>query len=166
MISYYSCWFIYPWRSELVEGNDVDGLDVVLERLNSLLDDISGDLVILDNGSHDELEDTVSNGLLLVLSLPDETLHGDTEDHSGELVEVSLLTPWLDFPKEDGLGDGGGLLLLVLGLGLFGLDGSSSGGISLGILSEGVEFFLLGGGGGGSGNRLLLFLLASLLLSL
>lgn len=134
-------------NSELVEGEDVDGLDVVLELLDLLLNDIGGDLVVLDDGSHDELEDTEGDGLLLVLSLPDEAVHGDSENHLGELVEVGLLIPWLDFPKDDGLGDGSSLLLLGGSLLTLLLESLSSGGVSLGILSEWVEIIIVGSGG-------------------
>jgi len=103
--------------SELVEGLDVDGLDKVLHLLDLLLHNVSGDLVVLDGGTDDDLEDTVGNGFLLPLGLPPETVHLDLEDLVSELLKIGVLTPGLDFPNDDRLGDDGGLAVRLGGLG-------------------------------------------------
>ena len=135
-------------RSELVEGDDIDRLDIILESLDHLLNEIGGDLIILDGGTDLDLEDSESDGLLLPFGFPEKTIHGDSKNLVSESVKIGLLTPWLDFPNDKGLGDGAGLLDLSLvslgGLALC-LHGSSGGGIGLGVLSEGIELVLLSG---------------------
>ena len=145
------------YHSELVESDDIDRLDVILESFNHLLDEISGDLVVFDGGTDLDLEDSESNGLLLPLSFPEKTIHLDSKNLVSESVKISLLTPWLDFPNDKGLGDGAGLLdLSLVGLGSLALclHGSGGSGISLGILSEGIELILFGGSSGLRGGLL------------
>ena len=112
--------------SNLVEGGDVNRLHVVLEGLNCLLEVVSADLGVLDNATNHNLVHTVGDGLLLILSLPEETVHGDGDDLFGEGVEIGLSFVGLDLPDDERLGNRaglwfcglGGLLLLGLLLGL------------------------------------------------
>ncbi len=106
-----------PRSSNLVEGHDVDGLDLLFEGLDLLLEVVGGDLLVLDDGADDDLLNTVSDGELLVLGLPEETVHLDADDLLGELVEVGLGVVGLHLEDDEGLGDGLGLV----GLGLVGL---------------------------------------------
>lgn len=104
-----------PWRSSnLVEGHDVDGLNLVLECLHLLLEVVGGDLLVLDDGTNDDLLDTVSDGELLVLGLPEETVHLNADDLLSELVKVGLSVVGLHFEDDEGLGDGLGLVGLCL----------------------------------------------------
>jgi len=144
LISYYSCWF----RSELVEGLDVNGLDFILEGGDSFLNEIGGDLFIFDDSADNDLENTVGNGLLLVFGFPCKTIHSDGKNLSGESIQISLLTPWLDFPNNDGFGNWGCLFLGSISGFTFGLHGLSSGSVSSRVLCKWVEFFLSSSGGG------------------
>ena len=115
-----------PIESELVENNNFGGLDHVAffvvfgvngrgiaDSFHHFRNIISGDLVILNDGTNLDLEDTVSNGLLLPFSLPGKTVHLDLEDLLSKNVEVSLGTEGLNIPDKDGLGNDnltGGLL--------------------------------------------------------
>ena len=104
-----------PFRSDLVEGHDVDGLYLLLEGLDLLLEVVGGDLLVLDDGANDDLLNTVGDGELLVLGLPEETVHLDADDLLCELVEVGLGVVGLHLEDDQGLGDGlglGGLSLL------------------------------------------------------
>lgn len=104
-----------PWRSSnLVEGHDVDGLNLVLECLHLLLEVVSGDLLVLDDGTDDDLLNTVGDGELLVLGLPEETVHLNADDLLSELVKVGLSVVGLHFEDDEGLGDGLGLVGLCL----------------------------------------------------
>ena len=103
--------------SNLVEGHDVDGLDLIFEGLDLLLEVVGGDLLVLDDGADDDLLNTVGDGELLVLGLPEETVHLDADDLLGELVEVGLGVVGLHLEDDQGLGDGLGLG----GLGLLGV---------------------------------------------
>jgi len=94
-------------------------LDHILHGFDLLLNIVGGDLVVLDGGTDDDLEDTVSDGFLLVLGLPEEAVHLDGKDHLCHLVDVGLLTPGLDFPDDDGLGNSGLLAVRLGGLGEF-----------------------------------------------
>ena len=128
------------------------------------MDEICGDLLILYSGSNLDLENTVGDRLLLPLSLPVKTVHLDGNDLVSKGVQVSVLTPRLDLPDDEGLGDGRGLLLLgFVGISLS-LHLGSSGSLSLGIgVEEVVELVF---GGGGLGSRLLGLLLLSALATL
>ena len=104
-----------PWRSSnLVEGHDVDGLNLVLECLHLLLEVVSGDLLVLDDGTNDDLLNTVGDGKLLVLGLPEETVHFNADDLLSEIVKVGLSVVGLHFEDDEGLGDGLGLVGLCL----------------------------------------------------
>ena len=144
-------------KSELVEGDDIDGLDIILELHDLLFNNICRDLIILDGGANLDLEDTEGNRLFLPLSFPEETVHLDAENLVSKSGEISLLTPWLHIPDKEGLGDGGGLLLLVLGLFSLLLEGLGGSGIVIAI-EEIVEIFV---GGGGLGGLLLATLLST-----
>ena len=159
-------------RSELVEGEDVDGLDIILEGLDELGDGVGGDLVVLDGGADDDLEDAVGDGLLLPLGLPHEAVHLDAEDLVGEGLEIGLFAPRLDLPNDEGLGNRSGLLLLSVGLLTLLLEGGSglSGSIIVATVAEEVVLIdvVLSRSSGlrsrlGSGLRLLLALFAALL---
>ena len=153
-------------RSELVEGDDVDGLNLFIELHDLLLDKISGDLIILDSGANDDLEDTVGNGFLLPLGLPEKTVHGDADDLVSEHLQVGLLAPWLHFPNDERLGNGSSLFLLLLSLLILFLEGlGGSGSLLRVLLSEWVEVVVVGGGSS-SGRLSLLLLLLGLLATL
>lgn len=111
-------------RSNLVEGGDVDGLNLVLEGLDGFLEVISADLEVLNNTTDDELLDTVGDGDLLVLGLPEEAVLLDGEDLGGEGVEVGLGLVGLDLVEDQRLGNGADLLGSLLGLLLLGLKSS------------------------------------------
>lgn len=100
--------------SDLVEGEDVDGLYFVFEGLDLLLEVVSGDFLVLNDATNDDLLDSVGNGELLVLGLPEETVHLDANDLLGELVEVGLGVVGLNLEDDEGLGDGLGLVSLGL----------------------------------------------------
>ena len=145
-------------KSELVEGDDVNRLHFVFKLLDLLLDQVSGDLIVLDGGANDDLEDAVGNRLLLPLGLPHEAVHLDAEDLVGEGLEISVLTPWLDFPDDEGLGNRGSLLLLGLVSVSLCLHLSGSSGLSLRISIEQVIKLILSG----SSSSLGLLFLATL----
>ena len=80
---------------------------------------VGGDLGILDGGTNEDLKDTVSNGLLLELGLPDETIHLNVlEDFLRDLVEISIGVIRLDLPDDERLGNGRGLLTLLRSISL------------------------------------------------
>lgn len=112
--------------SNLVEGGDVDGLDLLVESLDGLLEVVSGDLQVLDDATDEDLLNTEGDGDLLVLGLPEEAVHLDGEDLLGELVKVGLSLVGLHLEEDEGLGDN---------------DAGLLGGCVLGILSS----LLLGG---------------------
>ena len=129
------------WYSELIEGDNVDRLHVVLKFFNLLLHDVSGHFIIFDCRTNYDLENTVGDGLLLPFSLPVKTVHLDAENPICEGLKIGVLTPWLDLPDDEGLGDGGRLLAL-LGCSSLLLNSLSSGCISLTILREWIEIVL------------------------
>lgn len=51
---------------------------------------INADLIVFDDTTDDQLVDSVGDGFLLVLSLPEEAFHLDGEDLLEQSVEVSL----------------------------------------------------------------------------
>jgi hypothetical protein len=61
------------YRSQFLETNDVDGLNVVFPGGNLIKDVVGVDLGILNNASDLELEDFSYNWDLLGLIAPDET---------------------------------------------------------------------------------------------
>ena len=122
-------------------------MDIILESFNPLLDIIGGYLLVLDSGADLDLEDAVSNRLFLPLSLPHETVHLDGEDLISKDLQVGFLTPRLNLPDDERLGDGGSLLRLGLTSSGLGLKGLGSSGISLGIgIEQVIELFLSGSG--------------------
>ena len=128
-------------KSEFVEGDNVDRLDVVLKSFNPLLHNIRGDLVILHSCPDDDLENAIGDWLLLPLGLPVETVHLDSENLVGKGLEVGILTPWLDFPDDEGFGNRRWLLAL-LGCSSLCLNSISSGSISFRILRKWIEIVL------------------------
>lgn len=108
--------FIYVSRSDLVEGGDINWLDEVLEGLNLLLKVISWNLFVFDDTTNDELLNTVGNGSLLVLSLPEETILLDGNDLLGEVIKVGLSLVGLDLEEDEWLGNWLFLLFLLVGL--------------------------------------------------
>ena len=87
-------------KSELVEGDDVNRLHLVFKLLDLLLDQVSGDLIVLDGGADDDLEDAVGNRLLLPLSLPHQSVHLDAKDFISQHLKVSVFAPRLYFPDD------------------------------------------------------------------
>ncbi len=117
--------------SNLVEGGDVDGLDLLVEGLDDLLEVVSGDLEVLDDATDEDLLNAEGDGDLLVLGLPEEAVHLDGEDLLGELVEVGLSLVGLHLEEDEGLGDDGADLLGGCVLGILSsllLSGKSSSG--------------------------------------
>lgn len=80
--------------------------------MDGFLEVINGYLVVFEDTSNDELVDTVCDGFLLVVFLPDEAVHGDCADLEEEGVEVGFSFVGLDVEKEEGLGDRANLLFL------------------------------------------------------
>jgi hypothetical protein len=100
--------------SNLVESQDVDRLDLIFESFNLLLEVVSGDLLVLDDGTNNDLLNTIGDGELLVLSLPEETVHLNANNLLGELIKVGLGVVGLHFEDDERLGDGLGLVGLSL----------------------------------------------------
>lgn len=102
--------------SDLVEDGDIDGLDLIFE-LHHLVDEIvNADLLIFNDTTHNEFVDSVGNGFLLVVLLPDEAVHIDGDDLLEELVEVGLSFVGLHVEEDEGLSNDCGLCLGLLGL--------------------------------------------------
>ena len=80
---------------------------------------VSGDLLVFNDATDDELLNTVGNGGLLVLGLPEETVHLDGDDLLGEVIKVCLSLVGLDFEEDEGLSNW--LFLNLLNVGLLGL---------------------------------------------
>lgn len=102
---------------QLGHGSNVGGLDVVLVLLNSGLQIIERNLVILDNQVDLQLLDTVTNWDPGV-STPHKTVHLNLLDVSQHLLEVGLVVPWLDVKGNERLSSWlrlGGLLGVVFG---------------------------------------------------
>ena len=111
---------------DLLEGDDLSGLDLILHGLDLLLKVIDGNIVC-DNGAHLELHQAKAHLSALALA-PKETVHLDGADLLLKSVKVDLGVSWLDGQNKGGLADSS-LLLLA----------SSSSGLSLG---GGSLFFL------------------------
>ena len=141
-------------ESEFVESDDVDRLDFVFKLLDLLLNKIRRDLVIFDCGSDLDLEDSVGDGLLFPLSLPEETVHLNSENLLRECLEVGLLAPWLHLPNDERLGNGCSLLLLGLCFLLLLLNGFGGSSVGLGIITKEVHFVFFGGCSSGSSSSL------------
>jgi len=135
------------WLSDLVEGSDLDGLDLFLEGLNLLDDVVDGDLLVLAREANDQLEDAEGNGLLLVLSLPEETLFlGDiAEDLLGKIIQISIAIERLHFKHDERHGNHNLLGLLDNDLGLGSLLG-------LVIVTEEIVEIIIGLLGGSSND--------------
>ena len=73
-------------ESEFVESDDVDRLHFVFKLLDLFLNKIRRDLIILDCGTDLDLEDSVGDGLLLPLSLPEQTVHFNAKDLLGKYL--------------------------------------------------------------------------------
>jgi hypothetical protein len=78
------------FRLQLLHGNNVGGLDVVLELLDLLLELIEGDLVVLNDQVDLELLDTETDSDQLG-GTPDKTLLLNGENVSLKLVHVCLV---------------------------------------------------------------------------
>lgn len=137
---------------DLVEGGNVDGLDVVLESGDALLKLINRDEFINDDAVDLELLDAVADGDELG-STPEKALHLNGADELLHLDHVGGVVPGLDVEEDVGLANhllasllGLSLLLLLLKILLVLL-------ILLIIITEEVDLvFLLLGRGGGSGG--------------
>ena len=100
--------------SEFVEGDDVDRLDFIFELFDLFLDKVCRNLIIFNCCADLNLKDTVSDGLLLPFSLPEETIHLDSENLVCECLKIGFLSPWLYLPNDKRFGDRGSLLLFAL----------------------------------------------------
>mmetsp|Transcript_4257 Transcript_4257/g.4006 ORF Transcript_4257/g.4006 Transcript_4257/m.4006 type:complete len:234 (-) Transcript_4257:28-729(-) len=99
----------------LVKGEDISRLNFVFEISRNLFKKIiNSNLIIFNSASHDQFEDSISNWLLLELSLPQKTIHFDSQDLSSKRIKVLFSFPWLNFEKNDRLGNWCSLLLLFL----------------------------------------------------
>ena len=87
--------------SNLVEAGDIDGLNLLIESLDGLLEVVSGDLEVLDDATDEDLLNAEGDGDLLVLGLPEETVHLDGEDLLGELVKVGLSLVGLHLEEDE-----------------------------------------------------------------
>ena len=86
--------------SQLVEGDDINRLHFVFKLFYLFLNQVRGDLVVLNCRPNDDLEDTISNGLLLPLSLPHQSVHLDAKDFISQHLKVSVFAPRLYFPDD------------------------------------------------------------------
>lgn len=110
--------------SDLVECLDLDGLYLVLEVFDSLYNVVDGDLLVLQRETDNELENTKSDRLLLILSLPIETFLGNIlENVLSELVQICCVVQWFDL-QENKRHCNDDLLFLFLGGFFLGLLGS------------------------------------------
>lgn len=81
---------ILDFRLQLLHGNNVGGLDVVLELLDLLLELVKRNLVVLNNQVDLELLDTETDGNKLG-GTPDETVLLNGKDVGLELIHVCLV---------------------------------------------------------------------------
>jgi hypothetical protein len=77
-------------RLQLLHGDNVSGLDVVLELLNLLLELVQRNLLVFDDQVDLELLDTETDSNQLG-STPDETVLLDGENVGLELIHVCLI---------------------------------------------------------------------------
>ncbi|KAL2279417.1 hypothetical protein FJTKL_13487 [Diaporthe vaccinii] len=138
---------------QLLHGDDVGGLDVVLEADDLLLKLLQGDLVVLDDQVDLELLDTEANGDELG-GTPDQTILLDRTHRGLKSGQVGLVICGLNIHSHDGLGGGlrlALLLLAVLGQTLL----TDTGGLSILLLvvgAEQVDIVVVISGGGGLGG--------------
>ena len=132
--------------SEFVEGDDVDRLDFIFKLFDLLLDKVCRNFIIFHSGSDLNLEDTVCDGLLLPFGLPEETIHFNAKDLVSKYLKISVFSPWLNLPDNQGFGDWGSLLLLCLGFFGFLLQCCGRGGVSLGIIAKEIIHLVISGG--------------------
>ena len=84
-------------------------MDFILEGLDHLLEVVSADLCVFNDTTDLDLGDTVGNGDLLVLGLPEESVQGNGDDLLGKGVKIGLGLVWLDLEDDEGLGNGSDL---------------------------------------------------------
>ena len=132
--------FICRELSQFLEGDDVDGLDIIFPSGDLIEDVIGVDLVIFNDTSHLELEDVSDHGDFLGLVVPDKTVEDDfLLDLFPKAVEVETLFVDLDVEDDDRFGNDcllGGLnrgLGFLLGLGL----------LFLSIITEEINIVLI-----------------------
>ena len=152
-VFHYNRW---KYRSKFVEGDNVNRLHIVLERLDHLLHEIRADFIVLHGRPNLNLEDAVGDWLLLPFGLPAQAIQLDGDDLVCEGIQVSILTPWLDFPDDKGLGHRSGLLLFALGLLSLLLHSLCSGSISFRIFCKWIKLIFSRRSGGCLGSCLLL----------
>lgn len=75
---------------QLLHGDDIGGLDVVLELLDLLLELVQGDLLVLNDQVDLQLLDTEADGDQLG-STPDQTVLLDATDGSLQSSQISLV---------------------------------------------------------------------------
>lgn len=103
------------WESDMRRlTSHVAALNVVLDLLDLLLELINGDLVILDDEGELDHVDAVADRNLLGRA-PDEAVLLNGTDLLLHSIEVRLVIPGLDLERDDRLGNGLALHLLLLG---------------------------------------------------
>ena len=89
-------------KSELVEAENVDGLDEILHFLDHRNDVVvDRDLLILDHKTNDKLKDTISDRLLLSLLLPHQTVLRIAENFRCHQVKICLVIQRLHLQQHD-----------------------------------------------------------------
>lgn len=83
-------YFPFSFALQLLHGNNVGRLDVVLELLDLLLELIQGDLLVLNNQVDLQLLDTEADGDQLG-STPDQTVLLNATDGSLQSGQISLV---------------------------------------------------------------------------
>lgn len=98
--------FICLELSQFLEGDDIDGLDIIFPSGDLIEDVISVDLGIFNDASDLELEDLSDDGDLLGFVVPDETIEDDfLLDLFPKAVEIEVLFVDLDIEDDDGFGN-------------------------------------------------------------
>lgn len=134
---------------QLLHGNDIGRLDVVLVLLNLPLELVQRHLLVLHDQVDLHLLDTKPNSHQLVRT-PDEAIHLNGEHGLHQLVHVCLVIPRLHVERDERLRgrlDLALFLLLVLGQSLLAL-GDNFWVFFLLVGTEEVDFVIVVGGGG------------------
>merc|ERR1712203_851977 len=99
---------------DLLKSGNINRLHLILKALNLLSQVIRPNLVILHHTSHGQLENAVSQRLLLS-GAPQQAVHLDGLDLDQQSVQIGLVVPRLNVEGDGGLGDDLALLFLFGG---------------------------------------------------
>merc|ERR1712203_1052292 len=99
---------------DLLKGGNINRLHLILKALNLLSQVIRPNLVILHHTSHTQLENAISQRLLLS-GAPQQAVHLNSLDLDQQSVQIGLVVPGLDVEGDGGLGDDLALLFLFGG---------------------------------------------------